>query len=312
MKRLGTKAYDEIRAWIYRNARPLELALWQFYFEEGSAEKAAEILKFYQNEDGGFGNGIEPDCWNPESTPYATMNAAGILREIGMSGTGCQMEQEIFRYLESDAHCTEDGWLFAVPSNDGYPRAPWWSYDEKVNEVQSMGVTAGLCAYILRYGSRNSKVFNKACRYAEKVLDRAKRTEDFGEMGVGGLNMLIHVIEESGLSDRFDCQGLKARTLELANCAIERDQEKWAFYTVRPSEVIPSLDSPLYHGNEEIVEKELDYLIDTRNPGGVWNITWTWFQMCEPYAKEFAVSENWWKAEKAIEKMRFLRNFDRL
>ena len=312
MKRLGTQAYDEIRTWIYRNARPLELALWQFYFEGGKAEKVGEILRFYQNEDGGFGNGIEPDCWNPESAPYSTLNAANILREIGMSGAGSQMEQGIFRYLESDAHCTEDGWLFAVPSNDRYPRAPWWSYDEKVNKVQSMGVTAGLCAYILSCASRESKVYSKAIRYTEKVLEQAKNAEDFGEMGVGGLNVLLYVIEKSGLSERFECGDLKTRGMELANAAIERDPEKWNLYTPRPSEIISSPQSPLYQGNEEIVEKELDYLIDTRNPGGVWNITWTWFQMLEQYAKEFAVSETWWMAEKAIEKMRFLRNFDRL
>ena len=60
------------------------------------------------------------------------------------------------------------------------------------------------------------------------------------------------------------------------------------------------------------MEAELDYLIDTRNPGGVWNITWTWFDLGEVYPKEFAVSENWWMASKAIEKMRFLRAFGRI
>lgn len=70
--------------------------------------------------------------------------------------------------------------------------------------------------------------------------------------------------------------------------------------------------SPLYHGNEDIVATELDYLVDTRNAGGVWDITWTWFALGEKYPKEFAVSENWWKAGKAIEKMKFLRNFGRI
>ena len=60
------------------------------------------------------------------------------------------------------------------------------------------------------------------------------------------------------------------------------------------------------------METELDYLIDTRNPGGVWNITWTWFDLGEIYPKEFAVSENWWMSSKAIEKMRFLRAFGRI
>ena len=38
MKKLSAAAYNEVRTWIYRNARPLELALWQFDFENGSPE----------------------------------------------------------------------------------------------------------------------------------------------------------------------------------------------------------------------------------------------------------------------------------
>ena len=88
MKKLSAAAYNEVRTWIYRNARPLELALWQFDFENGSPERVADMLRFYQNEDGGFGNGVEPDSWNPESSPYATMIAAGMLRGIGLAEQG--------------------------------------------------------------------------------------------------------------------------------------------------------------------------------------------------------------------------------
>ena len=38
MKKLSKAAYREVRTWIYRNARPLELALWQFCFEGGTRE----------------------------------------------------------------------------------------------------------------------------------------------------------------------------------------------------------------------------------------------------------------------------------
>ena len=65
-------------------------------------------------------------------------------------------------------------------------------------------------------------------------------------------------------------------------------------------------------GNEEIVDLELDYLVETRNPGGVWNITWTWFGLGDEYPKEFAISENWWMASKAIERLSFLEAFGRM
>ena len=52
------------------------------------------------------------------------------------------------------------------------------------------------------------------------------------------------------------------------------------------------------------------YLKETRQPGGVWPITWKWFGM-EQYDREFAISENWWKGLVAIENMLFLKAFDK-
>lgn len=312
MKKLGDKAYREIQSWMYRNARPYELALWQFHFENGGQEEVVRQLSFYQNEDGGFGHGLDPDCWNPASSPYGTMNAIGTLMEIGFKDLSHPIYQGIFRFLESGAHASEEGWHFSIPSNDSWPRAPWWTYDEKVNQVQDLGITATLSAFVLRYGDRQSELFERVCGYVDKILERVSRTEDFGEMGVGGLGILAQDIAESGLSGRFDCAPILAGMADIVNGAIERDPEKWQFYTHRPSEFIWAPFSPFYPGNEEIVEKELDYTIETRNPGGVWDITWTWFDLLEKYPREFAIAENWWKAAGAIRKLCFLKSFDRM
>lgn len=312
MKKLGTEAFNEIRTWIYRNARPVELALWEFYFENGSREEVTSKLAFYQNQDGGFGNALEPDCWNRESSPVTTMTAMSILREIGFTDTDHPIMRGIFRFLESDKHCTDAGWLFSIPSNDRCPRAPWWTYDEDSNAIQGPGITAIICSFILRFADRESAVFAKASRYVDKILKNVSQIKDFGESGVGGLILLSRDIEDRGLGSRFDCSAVKAEFKKMVDCSIERNPERWCDYTTRPSAYIDSPSSPFYPGNEEVVDKELDYLIETRNPEGVWNINWTWFQLGGQYPKEFAVSENWWMSVKAIEKIRFLKSFDRI
>lgn len=221
----------------------------------------------------------------------------------------------IFRYLESGKHCDENGWYFVIPSNDAYPRAPWMTYSEQTNEEQSMGVTAALCAFVLRYGNQESALYGRAAGYAKKILNKLSDTEDFGEMGAGGASLLLADILAGGLSGLFaplDPGQLLEEMAAVANRSMERNPEKWAEYTPRPSEFIPSPDSPLYRGNEDIIATELDYLVETRNPGGVWDITWSWFALGDTYPKEFAISENWWKANKAIEKLNFLRDFGRI
>ena len=164
MKTLSKNSYLEICTWMHRNARPLDLALWNYLNEGGGKEAVAEALAYYQNEDGGFGNGLDADCWNPESSPYATMIAALLLRRISFietEGSSHPMVQGIFRFLESGVHSDSEGWFFCIPSNDKYPHAPWWTYSEESNRLQSMGITAGLCSFILHCAAPDSALLKK-------------------------------------------------------------------------------------------------------------------------------------------------------
>ena len=49
-------AFEKARLFVYRNARPLDLARFQFHFENGSKEAVMNALLCYQNEDGGCGH----------------------------------------------------------------------------------------------------------------------------------------------------------------------------------------------------------------------------------------------------------------
>lgn len=77
------ETFGKARVFIYRNARPVDLARWRYHFEDGNREDVLTALAAYQNADGGFGHGLEADNFNPNSNPMHTWNACEILREIG-------------------------------------------------------------------------------------------------------------------------------------------------------------------------------------------------------------------------------------
>jgi hypothetical protein len=312
MMKLSLKDYTEIKSWMYRNARPLELAIWQYYFENGSKEAVLNALSFYQNDDGGFGHALEADSWNPNSSPYTTLRAINILKSIDFIDKQHPITQGIFKFLESDTYCSENGWSFNIQSNDDYAHAPWWTYSAEANTFEDIGVTAGIVSFILTHTDKNSELYNKALALSDSIIEKLNTTEKYGEMGIGGYCILIDALERAGLTSRYDYISLMEKVKKLVHTSIERDTSKWKNYSRRPSDYIDSPKSMFYEGNEEIVVKELDYLIQTRPENGVWNITWSWFENNEKYAKEFAISENWWKASIAIDKINFLKNFDRL
>ena len=118
---------ENAKDFIYRNARPLDLARWQYLFENGKKEDVLKILAKYQNEDGGFGHALEPDCWNPNSSPIQTWVATEIIKEVNLNEKEYPMIQGILRYLETTKDFNGHIWFNTIPSNDDYPHAPWWN-----------------------------------------------------------------------------------------------------------------------------------------------------------------------------------------
>lgn len=312
MLKIDSKAFEEIRLWMYRNARPLELAIWQYEFENGNSEAVLSALAAYKNPDGGFGNALEPDNWNPNSSPYTTRYAINILKDINFTEINYEIMRGIFRFLESGVFCEENGWLFSIPSNDDYPHAPWWTYNAEANDYESIGVTAELSSFILKLAYEGSELYKRAFNFAQKQIARLEAPGNYGEMGIGGCCELAKMIRDLDMSDKFNMELLNKSLKKLVYDSIERDTSKWVYYGKRPSSYIISPDSEFYADNEEIMQKELDYLISTRPENGVWGITWSWFENNEKYAKEFAISENWWRGINAISNLKLLRNFGRL
>lgn len=308
MKKLSNSNFLKIKNWIYRNARPLDLALWQYHFENGNKENVLSILQYYQNEDGGFGNAIDADNWNPNSTPYNTQIAIKMLRQIAFTDVKHPMYQGIFRYLEGSEHKSENGWFFTIPSNDNYPHGVWWSYNPETNIYQNVGTTASLCGFILRYCEKNSTIYELAKKYTVMLIDRLKTETVHGDMGVGGYCELLEDIEKAELMKEFDYSYLAERVHFLVTEKIQKEKEN---FMANPLEFILSPQSKYYSDNKQEVNSALDTIIESIPENDVWPIPWEWYNDYTG-SKYFAISENWWKAAKAMEKLMQLRSFERL
>src|SRR5579864_5858726 len=70
--RLSSEAFSKARAFVAASARPLDQALLAYGLGEGGAAAALSALVGYQNGDGGFGHGLEPDLATPASSAIAT------------------------------------------------------------------------------------------------------------------------------------------------------------------------------------------------------------------------------------------------
>lgn len=301
--------FEKARRFVYRNTRPLDLARWQYHFEGGSPDAVLHALSFYQNEDGGFGHGIEPDYLNPNSTPIGTWAAADIIHEVALTDSAHPIIQGILRYLDSGADFdSERGqWLNTVPTNNDYPHAIWWQYNGE-SEFR-YNPTAALAGFIVKYADKNSALYSKGCDIAKRAVQWFTDSVPFEEQHITGCFITLYNCLKSAGADIADMAAFERKLREQVKYNICPDREKWAVeYVTKPSDFHITRDSIFYADNAELAEYECDFIINSQQPDGSFNVTWQWYTEY----KEFEVSANYWRAAIALKNMAYLKGYGKL
>lgn len=301
---------EKARRFVYRCARPIDLARWQYHFENGSQEAVLTALAAYQNEDGGFGHALEADSFNPNSCPIQTNTAVEILREIGMTDPKHPIVQGILRYLDSGADFDEAHrqWLNTVPSNNDYPCAVWWKYGDKGSSFK-YNPTASLAGFGIRFAAPDSAFHKRCCDIAREAVDWLLAQEPFTEQHVAACFVRLYEdCAEAGKAP-FDMIALRERLGSMIRQTLDGVAEKWGKeYASMPSDLITSRSCHFYAANAAVVAAQCDYIRHSQLPDGSFIVPWQWWTD----DKGFDLAENWWKSDIAVKFMRHLREFDDL
>ncbi len=302
--------FQKAQAFIHRNARPLDLARWQYHFEQGGREAVLDALANYQNGDGGFGHALEADAWNPNSSPIQTWAATEILREIGFSDSRHPLVRGILRYLGSGESFQGHFWLNTIPSNNDYPHAPWWETGSESTSHHNYNPTACLAGFILRHAERESELFALGRRVAREAFDAFLSGGLLGDMHTALCYVrLLQYVQEACVSDVFDLAALRERLKEQVRHSVTRDTSTWGVsYVCKPSQFFNTRDSVFYESNREAAEFECGHILETQLGDGSWPIPWGW----AGYPEAWALSRNWWASDIVIKNMRYLKGFGKL
>lgn len=298
--------FEKARQFIYKNARPLELAKWQYHFENGSKEAVLNALSFYQNEDGGFGNGLEADYLNPNSSPMATWAATETLREIELADRNHPIVKGILRYLESGEHFNvkQNKWLNTIPSNNDYPHAIWWEYNEKSDSI-SYNPTAALAAFIISYADAGSVIYEKGLQIAKEAVEWFASSAPINDNhDIACFIRLYNALDGETIITEDMLERFKAGLRESVKLTICPDTEKWATeYVTRPSDYSITPDSMFYEDNAEIALYERDFIKTIQRADGGFDVPWKWWT---DYT-EFYVSEHRWQSILTMKYMLYLK-----
>lgn len=246
---------------IWQNARLLERRLYDFHFRSGSAQAVLSALCAYQNEDGGFGNALEPDIRCPDSQPVPTQHALEILDAIGFDET---LVQRICGFLVTIT-TDEGGVPFVLPSVRNYPHAPWWNTED--NPPASLNPTAILCGLLHKHQVHHVWLERATAYCWEKIPGILPN--DQHEMGCV-LAFLRYVPDRERadqeikrLSEHLLSSGLVA---QAGTTGYVRKALDWAPFPDDPLRVLFS---------EQEIRANLDEIVAAQQQDGGWGITWT-------------------------------------
>ena len=290
---------DRAKAFVLANARPLERAVYRFYFEGGAAGEVTEALAEYQNPDGGFGRALEADNWNPRSNPIAVNDALITLYRVGALEEDGPMVRGMLRYLRSGDEFDPDArrWRFAIDSNRDHPHAVWW--ERRGDGVRGFNPTASLAAFVVCRGGRDPF-------YEDIIREAAEALNAPGELIADDLKcyMLCHeLLCVHGIRDVVDLDALRDAITRRIGETVCKDAARYGVeYVPMPSDFFAwGFDRFLAPEMIPWIEVERQALDRLQLPDGGFDISWQWYT---PYP-EFEQARQWWRPRLTIDKLLF-------
>lgn len=270
---MNVNEIQKILNMIYHKGRPLEEARVKHLLFGAPSEEVINQLAMFQNPDGGFGGSLEPDIWNPNSSPIQTWTAITILRELDFDKKH-PVVLNMIRYLEESIDESQLRWYLTHPTNDDYPHAPWWEYRE---EPYTWNPTASIAGFLVKHAPPLSKAFKQSSKIVQEAFQFIIQTEAPIEMHE--LRCLIDLMMDAkdtfGRSEIY----LKAEKAIISHMEriLEKDSTKWfTEYCVKPSALIKEHPTFASQAFIDLLYLEFEEAKKHRNSDGIWDATWDW------------------------------------
>ncbi len=295
--KLSKEAFAKAAKFVREEARPVDKAFFELFFGTGSAEAVVEALKPFQNDDGGFGNFLEPDFRLQESSVMVTTVAFKFLIEAGVSGEEELVRRGVDYLVKQEKNLS---WLPVPKAIDEVPRAPWWQYENWAHREGAswLNPNAEVVSILVFYKNLvPQELVEKSVKKVEKVLANLPEKIEMHDF----LATLPLAERAQGELRSFVFQKLA----DKVKSTVAFDAKDWSTYGLKPYWVAEKPDSPLVSELGDALEQSLDFEIEQQGADGAWAPNWAWGQFEEDWEK----ARKEWKGWLTVKVLRSLDAF---
>lgn len=162
---------DSAAKFFTEHGRDIERERFRYHFGGGTQEDFLKVLGRYQNDDGGFGHGLEPDISAPVSNPFAMELALLYCIQAGVPNDVPLLRRAV-GYLEATQE--KDGsWRFS-PEVYEADLAPWfaeWTWPNMNPTCTTAGLLRQLELGSERLHRRVGQFFDQHARHVDLLKD---------------------------------------------------------------------------------------------------------------------------------------------
>ena len=303
---LPEESYQRACEFLETCARPLERAMFEAEFKTGSTAHAVSELQRFQNQDGGFGNGLEPDLTLPDSSVLATAMGLTLLRELGVPPHDpfvCRAINWLVDAFDPDLAA----WRSVSKQAEDHPHAAHWAWSLHEDGLRwPVGVLPR--AEILASFHRSAEFVPAellANQTERLVADLSSADASIGADALVGCDLFVRT-EQAPAEPR---EAVASAMMALGEAMVCRDPEAWGGYTAKPLKLAPTPEAVLAEPLAAEVQRNLDYEITHQNDDGSWSPNWSWNGA---YPEAWAIAEREWRGHLTLNTLRSLAAYGRL
>ena len=257
-----TQVLASAQTFLWNNARLLERHLFAFLFQGGDPEPVHRALLAYQNQDGGFGNALEPDKRTATSQPIDQEMA---LRVMDDSRFDAQVALQICDFLETIT-TDEGGVPFVLPTVRDGSRAEWWN-TELDEPPASINPTASIAGLLHKHRVHHPWL-DRATDYCWKHVEHLQTISGHDFLCIQ--LFLEHVSDRERAERAFE--RVSSQLIEGGHIAYDPSASGYVFMPLTYASTPQGMSRRLFDG--ETIERHLAALAGKQQADGGWPIAW--------------------------------------
>ncbi len=304
MLKLTKEDILDIERIMFNKARDIDVSIFNAILDDECKDFVLDSLMLYMTKDGGIGNALEIDNYNPNSSVYQTYEALRILSSLNFNK---KVDSELYltiinkigNYLFNRCNLVDGFWNPLVESNDNYAHSEKYNYTNNFYPIWKVHPTAAILGFIIELMPENKAYYKKALKQIGYVFAEIEKNDNWNEYELISYSYLLRSLRKVNMFET-ECEKIESRLLSETKKHLDDTNFNFPLYL---------MDTKFDNILEDKINQYLDNLINNRASHGLWEHKESWGSNRYPEADSASLK---WIGSESVWNIYLLNKYGRI